>query len=67
MTLFIDCRRSFIYSVVEDPKMNAINASFTELQKLVHLLFIAGEDLELTERDKLIVEGKHRQGDQKSL
>ena len=30
----------------------------TELQKIVHLLFIAGEDYDLSEREKVMLEGK---------
>ena len=53
----INYRRSFIYSLIDDPKLRSLNATFTELQKIVHLLFIAGEDFELTEREKELVEG----------
>lgn len=51
-------RRSFIYTIIEDPKLKAMNVTFTELHKIVHLVFIAGEDLVLTEREKAIVEGR---------
>jgi hypothetical protein len=32
---------------------------FISFQRIVHLLFIAGEDFELTEREKILVEGIH--------
>jgi hypothetical protein len=32
-------RRSFIYSLIEDPKMKAINTTFTELQVPIPLNF----------------------------
>jgi len=35
----------------------ALNASFAELQKVVNLVFISGEDYEMTPREKLMVEG----------
>ncbi len=31
---------------------------FVNTQKIVHLIFIAGEDYQLTEREKVIVESK---------
>jgi len=50
-------RRSFIYSLINDEKLMALNASFAELQKVVNLVFISGEDYEMTPREKLMVEG----------
>ncbi len=50
-------RRSFIYSLINDEKLREINASFVELQKVVNLVFIAGEDYEMTPKEKLMVEG----------
>ncbi len=50
-------RRSFIYSMVNDDKLKALNATFVELQKVVHLVFIDGEDYEMTPRESLMVEG----------
>jgi hypothetical protein len=50
-------RRSFIYSIINDEKLKSLNASFGELQKVVHLVFIAGEDYEMTQREKILVEG----------
>jgi hypothetical protein len=51
-------RKSFIQSLIEDPALAAINVTFVELHKIVHLIFIAGEDYQLSEREKLIVESK---------
>jgi hypothetical protein len=51
-------RRSFIYSLIDDPKLKELNTTFPELQKIVHLIFIAGEDYVLNEREELLLEGK---------
>lgn len=52
-------RRSFIYSLINDEKLKSSNATFGELQKIVHLVFVAGEDYEMTPREKILVEGIH--------
>jgi len=54
-------RRSFIYSMINDEKLKALNVTFSELQKVIHLVFIVGEDYEMTPREKLMVEGKFSQ------
>ncbi len=51
-------RRSFILSLIDDPDLKSLNVSFSELKKIVHLLFIEGEDYEPTERERNIVESK---------
>ena len=51
-------RRSFIYSLIGDETLQAINVTFNELQKIVHLIFIAGEDYQLSDREIDIVESK---------
>jgi hypothetical protein len=51
-------RRSFIYSLIDDPMLKELNTTFPELQKIVHLIFIAGEDYVLNEREELLLEGK---------
>ena len=51
-------RRSFIYSLIQDESLKAIDVTFSELQKIVHLIFIAGEDYQLSDREKDIVESK---------
>jgi hypothetical protein len=38
-----------------------------ELQKIVHLLFIAGEDYELSEREKVMLEGNDQNFDHKNV
>ena len=51
-------RRSFISSLIQDESLKAIDVTFSELQKIVHLIFIAGEDYQLSDREKDIVESK---------
>ena len=53
-------RASFIHSLVEDETLRAIDTSFEELHKIIHLIFIAGEDYQLTEREKEIIESKRK-------
>ena len=49
-------RRSFIVSLARDPKLEALNVSYPELKKVIHLVFIAGEDYKLNKRESQIVE-----------
>ena len=51
-------RRSFIFSLLDDPDLISLNVSFSELKKIVHLIFIDGEDYEPSPRERSIVEGK---------
>ena len=54
-------RRSFIYTLINDVKLRNMNVTFSELQKIVHLIFIAGEDYELNAREQVMLEGNSRQ------
>ena len=51
-------RSSFIHSLIEDVNLKAINVTFNELHRLIHLIFIAGEDYQVTPREKDIIESK---------
>ena len=53
-------RRSFIQSLVQDEKLKSFNVTFGELKKIVHLLFIEGEELQLTVRETEVIESKLR-------
>ena len=51
-------RRSLVLTLIEDPDLSELDVTYPELKKIIHLVFIDGEDYELDERDKLIVESK---------
>ena len=51
-------RRSLVLTLIEDPDLSELDVTYPELKKIIHLVFIDGEDHELDERDKLIVESK---------
>ena len=54
-------RSSFIYSLIDDKMLKAINVSFAELQRLIHFMFIVGEDYQINEREKEIIESNYLQ------
>jgi hypothetical protein len=51
-------RRSFVHSLIDDPKLQVLNVSFQELKKIIHLVFINGDDYQLNSREIGIVESK---------
>jgi hypothetical protein len=51
-------RRSFIQSLVKDDSLKAINVTFKELKRIVQLVFIEGEDLQLTPRENEVIESR---------
>ena len=51
-------RRSFIQSLVKDEKLKSVNVTYSELKKIVQLVFIEGEDLQLTPRENEVIDSK---------
>ena len=49
-------RSSFIHSLIEDEALKAIQVTYYELHRIIHLIFIAGEDYQPSEREKEIIE-----------
>ena len=51
-------RKSFILSLLRDPELQTLNVTYEELKKLIHLVFIEGEDYHLNDREKVIIESE---------
>ena len=51
-------RSSFVYSLLQDVKFKQKNITYYELKKIIHLMFIDGDDYQLSDREKIIVDSK---------
>ena len=51
-------RSSFIYTLLQDIKFKEENITYYELKKIIHLMFIDGDDYKLTKREKMIVDSE---------
>jgi hypothetical protein len=51
-------RRSLVYTLLEDPDIKDLNVSYSELKKIIHLVYIDGGDYELNNRETLIVDSE---------
>ena len=40
-------------------RLKSLNATYYELKKIIHLIFIDGDDYKLSDREKTIIDSEH--------
>ena len=51
-------RRSLVLTLIDDPALKDLGVTYSELKKIVHLMYIDGGDYELNDRERAIVESR---------